>query len=304
MRVYTPLELAGRDIYIREGCYACHSQMIRTLRDEVDRYGPYSLAVESKYDHPMLWGSKRTGPDLARHRRQVLRCLARRAPAQSARRGAGVGDAALRLPDRRTARIASLPGRLRALRDVGVPYTDEMIANAARDAVGQARPDSDAASGVAERYGEATQVRAFDGDRGRRHRNGRARRLPADPRPADRSRRTRSAANGGVLSDGSRTTTLVWLFQVLRPVLPDRPVGRRCGLRVLAIAGQTLRPRGQRAFSTTRTGHVGKGARSRSPGTRPPGTSGTASPSSTPACRGRSGGPSASPTSGRSSTGS
>src|SRR5947199_86696 len=61
MRLYTPLELAGRNIYIREGCYACHSQMIRTLRDEVDRYGPYSLAVESKYDHPMLWGSKRTG---------------------------------------------------------------------------------------------------------------------------------------------------------------------------------------------------------------------------------------------------
>ena len=66
MRLYTPLELAGRNIYIREGCYACHSQMIRTLRDEVERYGPYSLAVESKYDHPMLWGSKRTGPDLAR----------------------------------------------------------------------------------------------------------------------------------------------------------------------------------------------------------------------------------------------
>ena len=66
MRLYTPLELAGRNIYIREGCYACHSQMIRSLRDEVDRWGPYSLAVESKYDHPMLWGSKRTGPDLAR----------------------------------------------------------------------------------------------------------------------------------------------------------------------------------------------------------------------------------------------
>ena len=66
MRVYTPLEQAGRDIYIREGCYDCHSQMIRTLRDEVDRYGPYSLAVESKYDHPMLWGSKRIGPDIAR----------------------------------------------------------------------------------------------------------------------------------------------------------------------------------------------------------------------------------------------
>lgn len=66
MRLYTPLELAGRNIYVREGCYACHSQMIRTLRDDVERYGPYSLAVESKYDRPMLWGSKRTGPDLAR----------------------------------------------------------------------------------------------------------------------------------------------------------------------------------------------------------------------------------------------
>ena len=66
IRVYTPLELAGRNIYVREGCYACHSQMIRTLRDEVERYGPYSLAVESQYDRPMLWGSKRTGPDLAR----------------------------------------------------------------------------------------------------------------------------------------------------------------------------------------------------------------------------------------------
>src|SRR4029077_7253489 len=65
-RLYTPLELSGRNIYVREGCYACHSQMIRTLSDEVERYGPYSLAVESQYDRPMLWGSKRTGPDLAR----------------------------------------------------------------------------------------------------------------------------------------------------------------------------------------------------------------------------------------------
>ena len=66
MRPYTPLELAGRDIYIREGCYLCHSQMIRSLRDEVERYGHYSLAAESMYDHPFQWGSKRTGPDLAR----------------------------------------------------------------------------------------------------------------------------------------------------------------------------------------------------------------------------------------------
>src|SRR6056297_3211429 len=66
MRPYTPLELAGRDVYIREGCYVCHSQMIRPMRDEVERYGHYSLAAESMYDHPFQWGSKRTGPDLAR----------------------------------------------------------------------------------------------------------------------------------------------------------------------------------------------------------------------------------------------
>ncbi|MDD9922747.1 MAG: cytochrome-c oxidase, cbb3-type subunit II, partial [Boseongicola sp.] len=66
MRPYSPLELAGRDIYVREGCYVCHSQMIRPMRDEVERYGHYSLAAESKYDHPFQWGSKRTGPDLAR----------------------------------------------------------------------------------------------------------------------------------------------------------------------------------------------------------------------------------------------
>ena len=66
MRPYTPLELAGRNVYIREGCYVCHSQMIRPMRDEVERYGHYSLAAESMYDHPFQWGSKRTGPDLAR----------------------------------------------------------------------------------------------------------------------------------------------------------------------------------------------------------------------------------------------
>ena len=66
VRPYTPLELAGRNVYVREGCYLCHSQMVRPLRDEVERYGHYSLAAESMYDHPFQWGSKRTGPDLAR----------------------------------------------------------------------------------------------------------------------------------------------------------------------------------------------------------------------------------------------
>jgi cytochrome c oxidase cbb3-type subunit 2 len=163
MRVYTPLELAGRNIYIREGCYACHSQMIRTLRDEVERYGPYSLAVESKYDHPMLWGSKRTGPDIARV-------------------GAKYSDewhvAHLNNPRdvmaesimpaygwllRTTLRTDDMSEQLKAIRAVGVPYTDEMIANAPPDAYGQAAPDSPQAEGVTQRYGAATNVRAFDG---------------------------------------------------------------------------------------------------------------------------------------------
>jgi cytochrome c oxidase cbb3-type subunit II len=166
MRVYTPLEL-GRNIYIREGCYACHSQMIRTLRDEVERYGPYSLAVESKYDHPMLWGSKRTGPDLARvggkysddwhvahlnNPRAVM-------PESIMPAYAWLSRTALRTDD--------LGPQLKAMRAVGVPYTDEMVAHAASDAYGQAAPDSAQAEGVAKRYGAATNVRAFDGMPGR-----------------------------------------------------------------------------------------------------------------------------------------
>ena len=166
MRVYTPLEVAGRNIYIREGCYACHSQMIRTLRDEVERYGPYSLAVESKYDHPMLWGSKRTGPDLARmgnkysdewhvrhlnNPRDVV-------PQSVMPHYSWLGRTELRSDD--------LGAHLAALRKVGVPYTDDMIVNARWDAYGQAAPDTPYAEGVTKRYGEATNVRAFDGKPG------------------------------------------------------------------------------------------------------------------------------------------
>jgi cytochrome c oxidase cbb3-type subunit 2 len=163
MRLYTPLELAGRNIYIREGCYACHSQMIRTLRDEVDRYGPYSLAVESKYDHPMLWGSKRTGPDLARigekysdqwhvahlnNPRDVVSVSVM--PAYD-----WLLTTELRTDD--------LPLHLKAQRRVGVPYTDEMIENAVADTYGQSNPDAPQADGVTKRYGKATHVRPFDG---------------------------------------------------------------------------------------------------------------------------------------------
>ena len=166
MRLYTPLELAGRNIYIREGCYACHSQMIRTLRDEVERYGPYSLAVESKYDHPMLWGSKRTGPDLARiggkysDEWHVAHLTNPRdlVPTSVMPRYAFLMRTRLRIDD--------LPAHLRAMRAVGVPYTDDMIAQASVDAVGQADPDSSYAEGVVKRYSEATTVRAFDGNPG------------------------------------------------------------------------------------------------------------------------------------------
>ena len=100
MRPYTPLELAGRNIYIREGCYVCHSQMIRPLRDEVERYGHYCLAAESMYDHPFQWGSKRTGPDLARVGGKYSDEWQTRAPDRSALGGAGIDHAALRLPGR------------------------------------------------------------------------------------------------------------------------------------------------------------------------------------------------------------
>jgi cytochrome c oxidase cbb3-type subunit 2 len=166
MRVYTPLELAGRNIYMREGCYACHSQMIRTLADEVERYGTYSRAVESQYDHPMLWGSKRTGPDLARIGEKysdtwhVAHLINPRnvVPTSIMPRYGFLAEIELRIDD--------LGEHLAALQKLGVPYTDEMIANAPSDALGQASPDTDRAAGVAERYGDATLIRAFDGTAG------------------------------------------------------------------------------------------------------------------------------------------
>ncbi len=166
MRVYTPLELAGRNIYIREGCYACHSQMIRTLRNEVERYGPYSLAVESKYDHPMQWGSKRTGPDLARvggkysDQWQTEHLVNPRAvvPQSIMPSYASLAQTELRVDD--------LPAHLATLRTLGVPYTDAQIKNASADARAQAQPSGDGAAGVAERYGKATDISSFDGNPG------------------------------------------------------------------------------------------------------------------------------------------
>lgn len=163
LRPYTPLELAGREIYIREGCYACHSQMVRSLADELDRYGPYSLAAESAYDHPMLWGSKRTGPDLARLGGKysddwhVAHLIGPRS----------VVPASI-MPSypwlTRPLDTDLLSNALATLARLGVPYDEDMIAAAEADALAQSRPDSDAVDGFLERYGERPAARAFDGD--------------------------------------------------------------------------------------------------------------------------------------------
>ncbi|MDW9713900.1 cytochrome-c oxidase, cbb3-type subunit II [Sinorhizobium meliloti] len=162
MRPYSPLELAGRDIYVREGCYVCHSQMIRPFRDEVERYGHYSLAAESMYDHPFQWGSKRTGPDLARvgdrysnewHVQHMIE------PRSVVPESVMPSYAFLKETPLEVTNIAM---NLEANRAVGVPYTDEMIGNAAADLKAQADPNADG-SGVESRYPKA-KLADFDGD--------------------------------------------------------------------------------------------------------------------------------------------
>ena len=157
VRPYSPLESRGRDIYVREGCYLCHSQMIRALRDEVERYGHYSIAAESMYDHPFQWGSKRIGPDLARVGGKYSNDwhYAHLANAQSVvpeslmPHYAFLQETPLELDD--------LVARLKAQRAVGVPYTDEMIANAKADLVAQANPAIDNAA-LLKRYPKAVTV--------------------------------------------------------------------------------------------------------------------------------------------------
>ena len=163
MRPYTPLELAGRDIYIREGCYVCHSQMIRSLRDEVERYGHYSLAAESMYDHPFQWGSERQGPDLARvggKYSDEWHVAHMHDPRSVVPESIMPGYPFLAETELNYQDIAE---RMKTLREVGVSYTDEMIENAKADLERQLDP---AAKGVKEflkRYPKA-QGRQFDGN--------------------------------------------------------------------------------------------------------------------------------------------
>lgn len=166
MRPYTPLELAGRDIYIREGCYNCHSQMIRTLRDEVERYGHYSLAAESMYDHPFQWGSKRTGPDLARvggkysNQWHVEHMTNPRALVPES-----IMPGYPWLAERKLD-VAQISEHLKALKIVGVPYGEEHIENAAADLKAQLEPDGEGAEGLKKRYGDKVMIAKFDGKAG------------------------------------------------------------------------------------------------------------------------------------------
>lgn len=165
VRPYTPLELAGRNIYIREGCYTCHSQQVRPFRDEVERYGHYSLAAESMYDHPFQWGSKRTGPDLARvggkysNEWHVAHLIDPRAVVPESI----MPPYAFLLE--RTLDPEEKAAHLQANKTLGVPYTDEMVELAAADMQAQADPNGDHA-GLLERYPKAV-VGDLDGEPGR-----------------------------------------------------------------------------------------------------------------------------------------
>lgn len=163
MRLYTPLELAGRNIYVREGCYNCHSQMIRPLRDEIERYGHYSLAAESMYDRPFQWGSKRTGPDLARvggkysdewHRDHLNRP---NSVVPGTVMPAYPWLARTELDFRHIASDLAVQSKL------GVPYSQDMIQKAAEDLKIQATADHPDVAELEKRYPKA-QSRDYDGD--------------------------------------------------------------------------------------------------------------------------------------------
>jgi cytochrome c oxidase cbb3-type subunit 2 len=162
MRPYTPLELAGQNIYMREGCYLCHSQQIRPLRDEVERYGHYSLAAESMYDHPFQWGSERTGPDLSR----VGGKYSDEWHVAHLTNPRSVVPESIMPPyeflKERAVDLHNIGDHLATLKILGVPYTEDDVKNAYVDAVAQGTNESDT-SGLAKRYGDKVTSRAFDG---------------------------------------------------------------------------------------------------------------------------------------------
>jgi len=163
VRPYSPLELAGRNIYIREGCYNCHSQMVRPLRDEAERYGHYSLAAESMYDHPFQWGSKRTGPDLARvggRYSDEWHVTHLRRPQDVVPESVMPAYSFLETTE---LNVPNIQADLIAHQRLGVPYTDEMVELAASDMMTQVDPDADDVDGMLARYPKA-QVRNFDGN--------------------------------------------------------------------------------------------------------------------------------------------
>jgi cytochrome c oxidase cbb3-type subunit 2 len=163
VRPYTPLELMGRNIYVREGCYNCHSQMIRALRDEVERYGHYSLAAESMYDRPFQWGSKRTGPDLARVGGKYSDDWHRDHLNEPKSVVPGTVMPAYPWLARTELDLSHINDDLVVQAALGVPYTAEMIAKAQADARTQATADAPDAAQIAQRYPKA-QSRDYDGN--------------------------------------------------------------------------------------------------------------------------------------------
>ena len=300
LKPYTPLQLTGRDVYMREGCYNCHSQMIRPFRAETERYGHYSVAGEFVYDHPFQWGSKRTGPDLRARRRPLLRRLAPRAPQQPARRGARVEHAGLPVAreDAGGRRRTSRP-RCARCGASACPYTDEEIAKARRGARGQDRAgragrvpaepgprheEREVGDGTSDQLscGSATTVLAFAGLHRHRRRGPtaaagasafeEAANAPfALPDDDDGARTDRSA----IARSGGHERFHLGFLELVR----HRPhAARRSRLRLAAAGdGKAKAPAGARHRPRRRP------AARRS---RPPATSGTAtSPSSTTRCR-------------------
>ena len=164
VRPYTPLEQAGRDIYVREGCYGCHSQMIRPLRDEVERYGHYSLAAESMYDHPFQWGSKRTGPDLARVGGKYSDSWHHDHLSDPRSVVPESNMPPYRFLAETDLDYRNIEARLTALKTVGVPYSKAEIANARADLETQVDAFAGEKSGLKTRYGAKVTQRDYDGD--------------------------------------------------------------------------------------------------------------------------------------------